>query len=182
MDLPKNEYVYMIREREFLLKPEHTYKIGRTKQEPNTRLEGYPKHSEVILFVKVNDCADVEAKIKKRFTKAFTHKKEYGAEYFYGDFNKMLTEFLNIVNDKNCKFRLNELEEIIESIKIDYDKKFRTMKENYEIKISDLEKLHKNSPPNVDQTNAYIRELELKLARMEGKLEGYVEGVIKSKK
>lgn len=39
------EYVYLVREREFLRLNEPTFKVGKTKNEPNSRLGGYPKGS-----------------------------------------------------------------------------------------------------------------------------------------
>ena len=60
-----NEYVYLVREREFIRLNEETYTIGRTEQLPNSRLAGQPKGSEVIAFIKVKNNIWVEAEIKK---------------------------------------------------------------------------------------------------------------------
>lgn len=56
------QYIYLIREREFIRFNEQTYKVGKTKNDPNTRLSGYPKGSEVILFELVLDCDMIEKK------------------------------------------------------------------------------------------------------------------------
>jgi len=40
-----NHYVYLLREREFIDLDEPIYKLGKTIQQPNTRLAGYPKGS-----------------------------------------------------------------------------------------------------------------------------------------
>jgi len=45
------EYLYILREREFLNLRNPIYKIGKTRQEPNSRLSGYPKGSEIYAFV-----------------------------------------------------------------------------------------------------------------------------------
>jgi hypothetical protein len=108
MDADMSEYVYMIREREFIRMKEHTYKIGKTRQEPNTRLTGYPKKSKVIIFVEVDNCTIVENKIKEKFTKLFTQKRAYGTERFNGDPNEMLTEFMNIVNEQSKIIKFNK--------------------------------------------------------------------------
>ena len=115
------EYVYLIREREFIRLDEFTYKIGRTTQSPNNRLNGYPKGSEVILFVNVDDCVKIEDIIIKVFTLKFKLMDEYGAEYFNGNKNDMIRTILKIIlNPKsfdeneyldNDKIKKNELTE-----------------------------------------------------------------------
>ena len=95
------QYVYIVRPREFIRLNEETYKIGKTTQPPNSRLAGYPKGSEVLAFISVNDCSAMETKIKERFIVLFTQRKEYGVEYFHGDIDHMLKVFMDIVsNDK----------------------------------------------------------------------------------
>lgn len=87
-----NNFIYLIKEREFIRLNENIYKLGRTKQEPNRRLTGYPKNSEVLLFVQVRNCESMENRLIKSFKKKFIHKREYGREYFEGDKEKMMIE------------------------------------------------------------------------------------------
>ena len=91
------EYFYIIREREFIRLNEHTYKIGRTKQLPNCRLQGYPKGSEVILFQKVDDCKTFEKIVKEHFKNKFKQRLEYGFEYFTGNIKEMLIYVYNLL-------------------------------------------------------------------------------------
>jgi hypothetical protein len=93
-----NQYVYMIREREFFNLKKHIYKIGRTKLHPNTRLGGYPKGSEVVYFMQVKDCKNIERKIKNNFIEQFTQMRDIGVEYFQGDIDQMKRSFRNIIN------------------------------------------------------------------------------------
>lgn len=92
VDDQKAQFIYLIREREFIRLKENTYKIGRTKQEPNSRLNGYPKNSEVLLFIKVHNCDLMENILINIFKKKFIQKKEYGREYFAGDKNQMIMQ------------------------------------------------------------------------------------------
>lgn len=98
-----SQYIYLIREREFLRLNENTYKIGKTRCEPNTRLNGYPKGSEVVLFHKVNNCDDAENRILSRFRKHYVQKTEYGVEYFEGDVNEMLRDIREVLYDESTK-------------------------------------------------------------------------------
>jgi hypothetical protein len=79
------EYIYLIREREFKRLDEPVYKIGKTKQEPNNRLSGYPKGSEIIAVINVINCDIIETNCLRAFSHKFIQKKEYGNEYFLGD-------------------------------------------------------------------------------------------------
>jgi len=93
-------YVYLLREREHLRLDEPTYKLGKTTQEPNSRLAGYPKGSEVILFIDVQNCHSTESTLIREFDANFEHKKEYGREYYSGDLNKMKQTFFSVVNQE----------------------------------------------------------------------------------
>ena len=88
----KTHFIYLVREREFIRLDEQTYKLGKTKQDPNRRLYGYPKHSEVLLFACVRNCDLMENLLMKSFGAKFTQKKEYGREYFEGNREAMLFE------------------------------------------------------------------------------------------
>jgi hypothetical protein len=92
-----NEYVYMIREREFVRLGEMTYKIGKTTQKPNSRLAGYPNNSEVVLYIKTPDCDKTEKTLIAEFDKRYTHRKEYGREYYEGNESQMKSTFFRVV-------------------------------------------------------------------------------------
>ena len=91
------EYVYLIREREFVRLEEDTYKIGRTRLHPESRLGCYPKDSEVLLLCDVSNCKSAEAALKERFGKLFQHRKKYGVEYFGGDCELMKAVMTNTI-------------------------------------------------------------------------------------
>ena len=98
----QSQFIYLLREREFIRLNEHTYKLGKTKQEPNSRLSGYPKGSEIIIFLQVNDCDELERVLLDSFKCKFTHKKEYGREYFEGNKEEMIKEIT-----KKCQQQIN---------------------------------------------------------------------------
>jgi regulator of replication initiation timing len=119
------QYIYLIREREFIRLNEQTYKIGKTKNEPNTRLSGYPKGSEVLLFESVLDCDTVERKIIERFREKFKLETDYGAEYFSGDPQEMKAEIHNITAEERERSRawcaevddkIKKLQETVETL------------------------------------------------------------------
>lgn len=93
-----HNYVYLIREREFVRNGEQTYKLGKTTQLPNSRLAGYPKGSEVILFIDVKNCHDTEKRLMEQFDGLYKHKKEYGREYYEGDLNNMKRTFFDVID------------------------------------------------------------------------------------
>lgn len=93
----KHNYVYLIREREFIKCNEPVYKLGKTTQLPNTRLAGYPKNSEVLLFIDVFDCHFTEKELIKQFDQLFICRKDIGREYYEGDLNHMKRTFFNVI-------------------------------------------------------------------------------------
>lgn len=132
------EYIYLVREREFLRLGEPTFKVGKTKNEPNSRLGGYPKGSEVVLFEQVECCDIKEKQILERFREVFTPKPEYGAEYFNGNVEKMLREiknvlFPNVFEASDPKFLQKQIDEVMSRVK-----KLEELLENF---ISDAQNL-----------------------------------------
>ena len=99
------EYVYIIRECDFVRLNEDIYKIGRTaKTNPEDRFQKYRKGTEIIAFFKVNNSIECENKMIKCFSNHINIKKrnEYGKEYFEGNRNELLSEILKIVKNYNC--------------------------------------------------------------------------------
>lgn len=89
----KVSYIYLIREREFLKRGEPIYKVGRTTQQPDSRIarfDAYKKGSELILLVQCrNDkVVAIETEIKHMFKIVFKSNSD-GTEYFDGEPDKM---------------------------------------------------------------------------------------------
>lgn len=101
--ITKINYIYLIREREFVRLNENVYKIGKTEMEPNTRLSGYPKKSEILLFLIVDNCHKSENLLIEEFKKKFIWRKDIGREYFEGNRHDMIILIykLNYIKDNS---------------------------------------------------------------------------------
>ena len=98
------EYVYIIRECDFVRLNENIYKIGRTsKANPDDRFQKYRKGTEIVGFFGVKDSIECEKKIINCFSNHNNIKKmsEYGKEYFEGNKKELLNEMLQIVDNYN---------------------------------------------------------------------------------
>lgn len=87
-------YIYLIHLREFIKINEPVYKVGRS-EDVNRRKKEYPKGSVQLFFCIVNNEIKLEKIIKKQLKINFTQQKEYGTEYFKGEYTKMIS----IIND-----------------------------------------------------------------------------------
>ena len=89
------EYIYLIREREFVYSNQPIYKIGRTNKIA-TRMNSYPKDSEVYLVEAVSDSVYVEKELitifEERYERATTRDgtTTIGNETFIGNINEMI--------------------------------------------------------------------------------------------
>lgn len=94
----KFQYVYLIREREFVKSKKNIYKIGKTIQKSAQRVANYPKDSEGIIIEQVNDCSKAELQIKRVFQSEFKQRKDIGIEYYQGDIFSMKRIFRDITD------------------------------------------------------------------------------------
>ena len=97
------EFIYLLQEREFIKTKEPIYKIGKTKQEKLKRIKSYPNGSELLLYIVCNNCDEIEKTIINKFKSHFIHKKEFGNEYFMGDYNSMIDTIYNIIRLSKIK-------------------------------------------------------------------------------
>ena len=90
------EFIYLIREREFVYSNQNIYKIGRTNNSIKIRMNNYPKDSEILLIEPVINSIEIENQLIKifdeEFSKAYTKDglEIIGNEYYQGDLNKMI--------------------------------------------------------------------------------------------
>jgi len=96
-DNNNKEFIYLLQEREFIKTREPIYKIGKTKQEKLKRIKSYPNGSELLFYIICNNCDEIEKTIINKFKIHFNHKKEFGNEYFMGDYNLMIDIIYNII-------------------------------------------------------------------------------------
>lgn len=97
-------YIYLIREREFLLRNEPVYKIGRGEQDADRVIKrvakGYKKGSEIWLTIRcpILQYKDVETSLKNTFRQRFSTHGD-GSEYFQGNPREMIKIITEVVND-----------------------------------------------------------------------------------
>jgi len=95
------EYVYLLQLREFVNNGKNIYKVGRTKKENHKRFNQYPPGSVLLFQMICNNCKNIENQIIKLFKENFKHIKDYGNEYFEGDYKSMIDAiYLTIKNNK----------------------------------------------------------------------------------
>ena len=93
----KAGYLYMIREREFCRLEENVYKIGRSYHFEK-RFSSYPKGSEIISCVFVQDQYKEERNLIREFDGKFIQRSDIGREYYEGDRQEMIRCFLRFAN------------------------------------------------------------------------------------
>ena len=93
----KNNYVYLLKEREFIKTKEPIYKIGKTTQENFKRFRQYPKQSTLLFHMICDDCDEVEKKIMILFSHKYINRTDIGNEYFEGDYHSMIDDIFKIV-------------------------------------------------------------------------------------
>ena len=87
-----DEYIYIIREREFKNSNQDVYKIGRTGNFMKRFLQ-YPKNSELIFVSKVIDSVKKEKEIIQILKKNLKQRRDIGIEYFEGK-QELLVEYV----------------------------------------------------------------------------------------
>ena len=91
----KEGVIYLLKTRESIRMNEDVYKIGRTKNMKN-RLSQYPKGSEFITTMKVNDQQMCERVLLYTFKDKFQKREDMGNEYFEGNLDEMKSVLFGI--------------------------------------------------------------------------------------
>jgi len=139
------EYIYLIREREFIKTNEQIYKIGKSKQENCKRTKSYPKSSILECVFRVDDCNQKEKDIISLLTTKYKRRRDIGNEYFEGDRNEMIKDIIPITCNITIQITPNKT---YESNPI-----YKFFNENYEITNDDSDIIQVN--------DVYIKYLEL---------------------
>ena len=94
------EYIYCLRETEFVISCKNIYKIGKTKQRNFKRFTQYPHGSEIKLVMEVIDCDAIEKKLIHACMEKFELYK--GNEYFHvDDYINIQTVIIDVVKESN---------------------------------------------------------------------------------
>lgn len=161
------EYVYLIREREFIRLGEDTFKIGKTTQTPNSRLSGYPKNSEVYLFEQTYNCGAAETLIIQRFDKQFECQHQYGREYYLGDVElmKIMIKHICLEVDYSVEKCINKNPTkkiaVIEQSDIVPEKQNITVKIPIKPSIEPIKNKRKEDIINLEKANIFINYIKL---------------------
>lgn len=91
-------YIYILREREFIKTDEQIYKIGKSNRKPFDRFKKYPKGTKLEFIISVDDCDSKEKEIKEIFSNLYKKRTDIGQEYFEGDLKLMKDTVYNICN------------------------------------------------------------------------------------
>ena len=93
----KNNYIYLLREREFIKLNQEIYKIGMTTKSNYHRFLQYPKNSELLFQMKCNNCVKNEKTILKKFGEKYIKQTDIGSEYFEGNALEMINIIYNVI-------------------------------------------------------------------------------------
>ena len=86
------QYIYLLKEREFIKTDEPIYKIRKTKQENTKRMLQYPKNSVLLCLEICSNCDVLEPILINLFKEKYKHRVDIGDEYFEGDFKLMIDD------------------------------------------------------------------------------------------
>lgn len=112
-----SQYIYLLQEREFIKTKENVYKVGMTKKENHERFNQYPKGSILLFQVICNNCKNMEKVVVKNFKESFIQRKDYGNEYFEGDYKRMIDIIYLTIKNENDECMVEEtLEEEVEEL------------------------------------------------------------------
>lgn len=95
------EYVYLVIEREFVHSDQSVYKIGRSSQENNSRIQQYPKGTQLICQLRVADSHFLEREIIQLFKHKYIQRSDIGREYFEGDSFNMQLDIFTLISTYN---------------------------------------------------------------------------------
>lgn len=88
-DNDRDNFIYLLQEREFIRLKEPIYKLGKTSN-PRGRFNSYPKGSRIYLLIKCNDCNIAEMELLQKFRDIFVPRLDIGKEYFWGSLHDMI--------------------------------------------------------------------------------------------
>ncbi len=103
-----NEYCYINQLPESIKNDENVFKIGKTSQPGDARLNQYPKGTIQKIKVCVSDCTTCERELINKFDILFRHRPDKGREYYEGAYDDIEKVFIKItsrflIDDKNIK-------------------------------------------------------------------------------
>lgn len=148
-----SQYIYLLKEREFIKTKEHIYKVGMTKKENHERFNQYPKGSVLLFQMICNNCKNMEKLVLTKFKETFKQRKDIGNEYFEGEYKSMIDIIYLTINDEEKTITNEEDGEKDDDEDEDKDEDDEEEKEN-KIKFNLLcEKICKTFPDYKDDVS-----------------------------
>ena len=126
------DYIYLLKEREFIKTGEDIFKIGRSSQFNDKRIKQYPKGSMVLLMIFCGNSKQIEIFLINKFKEIFIQRKDIGVEYFEGCLLKMreiiienIIKLDNLTIEKFKQESLNKLNKTNDNIEVIISEKKR---------------------------------------------------------
>jgi uncharacterized C2H2 Zn-finger protein len=101
-------YIYLLRPAESLHKNENVYKIGKTVRSNFTRFREYPIGSVLIIQSECKNCHTLETRLLKLFKDEFIRRRDYGNEYFEGDYIEMRNRIITEISNECKNVKIND--------------------------------------------------------------------------
>jgi hypothetical protein len=102
------QYIYLLKEREFIKTNECIYKIGKTKQKNLDRICNYPNGTALIIQIKCKNCDKLEKELIELFKTKYELQKHIGNEYFKGNCYNMIDDIYKACINERLEFNDNE--------------------------------------------------------------------------
>jgi len=134
------EGIYLIHIREFIKSKENVLKLGRSDNLDN-RVRQYPKGSNILFMMKCKDSILCEQYLLNLFNIKFTHKSEYGKEFFEGNEDEMIDEIYKYLN----QYRINYArKDSVKGLGTNHIPKIKTIKTNIKENLNSSDRICPN--------------------------------------
>jgi hypothetical protein len=131
----ESNYIYLLKEREFIHTCQDIYKIGMTKKPNHQRFNQYPKGSILLFQMICSDCNYFEKKLIALFKEKFVLRKDIGNEYFEGNYEIMMDYIYSTIRNIPSATQEEEKEERKDIV-------IHTPKESIKLILDDEGKYH----------------------------------------
>ena len=144
-------------------------KLGRSKSNTDDRINSYGKDTKVLHRISVNNSIFIEKRLKNNFKKKF---KPFKKEYFEGNIDEMIKEFLNVVTQCLSDTPTDEEKEYINEIHEEEQELIMQEQKIDELQKKSEEEIVMKKKELKDLKNENKKkQLEKKLAKLKKKIE-----------
>lgn len=92
-------YIYILREREFMRLGQDVYKLGRTTQRNLKRLLQHSKGSELLFQSICSNCRETETGLRAIFMENYRYRDDFGTKYFEGCIFEMIVDICTYLRE-----------------------------------------------------------------------------------